>query len=91
MTSTIRPTTSFHLELKLSEEEARASKALVGYDEKESLKFLEAFYETMGKSYLKSRENGYWSLTKSIKEQIVPQLTAISEVWKKINELNKKE
>jgi hypothetical protein len=84
MNSQIKPTVSFAIRMVLTEEEARALDAIVGYGDKA---FLEAFYEKMGKAYLQPHEKGYLSLASSIREQLVPQLHDIDVAWEKIKEL----
>lgn len=84
MISKIKPIVSFGLTLNLSEEEARALDAVLGYDAKE---FLKTFYEKMGKAYLQEHESGFLSLVKSSREQLTQQLSTIDTVWKKIKEI----
>ncbi len=84
MNSQIKPTVSFTLQLTLTEEEARALDAIVGYGDKA---FLEAFYEKLGKAYLEPHEKGFISLAASVRYQLNPQLSTIKDVWKKIKEL----
>lgn len=62
---------SFSVDCTLSEIEARALGALVGYGTDE---FLAAFYKHMGKAYLEPHEAGLRSLFAKIKSDVVPAL-----------------
>jgi len=50
--------------LALDEEEARALEAIFGYNDDE---FLKVFYERMGRNYLEPHEEGFRTLSKSLK------------------------
>jgi hypothetical protein len=55
------------LTFTVSEEEARALDALVGYG---ADSFLKVFYQHLGESYMKPHERGLRSLFKSIRESV---------------------
>lgn len=57
-----RPTIKLEVTISLSEDEARALDALLGYDVES---FLKTFYKEMGESYLKPYEAGLRSLHNS--------------------------
>jgi hypothetical protein len=58
------PTITGHITIRLSEEEAGALDALVGYGAEE---FLKAFYQHLGQAYLKPHESGLKSLFESVR------------------------
>lgn len=60
-----KPSISANITLQLSEEEAGALDALVGYGFKS---FIEAFYKHLGKAYLEPYEAGLRSLFESVRE-----------------------
>ena len=61
----------FQVTLKLTEIEARALEAIVGYGAKE---FLNCFYEHLGKHYLQPHETGVISLFSTIKDELPKHL-----------------
>lgn len=62
-----RPTLELKVTLALTEEEARAFDALVGYGDDA---FVKAFYEKLGQAYMKPHEAGLRSLFKSVRDQL---------------------
>lgn len=64
-------TLKWELTVTLSEDEAQALDAIVGYGARE---FLEVFYKHMGRAYLEPFEAGFHSLAKAIGQQLGPQL-----------------
>lgn len=66
--------------LSLTEQEARALKAIVGYGTKA---FLDCFYEHLGKFYLQPHEKGVQSLFETISTEL-PQHLAKADETKKI-------
>jgi hypothetical protein len=66
----------FTVSCKLSESEARALDALVGYGFKE---FLEVFYEKMGKAYLEPHASGLKTLFETVQADVVPALSKIDD------------
>lgn len=75
----------FGIYLKLTESEARAFDALVGYGHKE---FLKVFYEHLGRAYMEPHELGLVSLFESVRGKIPQHLSRIDETRKKFQELN---
>jgi hypothetical protein len=73
----------FNVFLKLTEEEARALDALVGYGFKP---FLKVFYEHLGKSYMEPHEKGCQSLFNHVRSQIPQHLSRIDVTRKAFNE-----
>lgn len=62
-----RPTIELKVTFALTEPEARAFDALVGYGDDA---FIKHFYEGLGQAYLKQHEQGLRSLFKSVREQL---------------------
>lgn len=59
-----RPTIQAHITLRLSESEAAALDAIVGYG---AQPFLDVFYKYLGGAYLKPHESGLRSLFESVR------------------------
>ena len=62
---------TFSFDLTLEEDEARALAVLPSYGDDT---FLDFFYKSLGKSYLKPHEDGIRSLFKSIDSKLIPLL-----------------
>jgi hypothetical protein len=62
-----RPTMQLNVTLALTEPEARALDALVGYGVDP---FLKAFYEKMGRAYLEPHESGLRTLFESVRQTV---------------------
>ncbi len=60
----IRPTVEAKITITLTEDEARALDALVGYGDDA---FVKVFYEKLGEHYMKPHEGGLRSLFKSVR------------------------
>lgn len=60
-----RPTVELRVALILSEEEARALDALVGYGDDA---FIKVFYEHLGKAYMEKHEEGLRALFQSVRD-----------------------
>lgn len=76
-----RATVQVEVAFTVDEAEARALDALVGYGDDA---FIEAFYEKLGKSYMRDHEKGLRSFFKSIREMMPPILgraTSAREVF----------
>jgi hypothetical protein len=69
----------FNVFMKLTESEARALDALVGYGFKETIK---VFYEHLGTSYMKPHEKGLESLFDSVRKEIPRHLSRIDKTRK---------
>lgn len=70
----------FHIQLEMTEEEARALDALVGYGGDTFVeKFLPVFYEKMGKHYMKPHEKGLAKLFDNIRVNIGSSLKKIDQ------------
>jgi len=65
-------TIEFGLVVKLSEKEARALEAMVGYGFDS---FKKVFYERLGEHYMKPHEDGLKSLFDTVKKEINPHLS----------------
>lgn len=65
-----KPTVELHVTLQITESEARALEAMAGYGDDA---FVKAFYENLGKAYMKNHEQGLRTFLKSIR-QIMPFL-----------------
>jgi hypothetical protein len=74
---------SFDVLLKLSEEEARALEAIVGYGPDQFVKW---FYKNLGKHYLKPHEDAMRSLFSTVRQELGFRLHDINEVKKAISE-----
>ena len=70
-------TVSYEVTMTLSEEEARALDAVLGYSEDD---FLKVFYEHLGTAYLKRHEDGFRRLSDNVRTIIRPQLAHIDEI-----------
>jgi hypothetical protein len=62
-----RPTVQLHVAIQLTEMEARAIDALVGYGDDA---FIKHFYDGLGKSYMDNYEGGLRSFFKSMREKL---------------------
>lgn len=80
--------TSSHLSVSISftvtEEEARALDVLPSYGID---KFIEMFYETLGKAYLQPHEEGLRSFLRHIREKVHPGLENVDKARKYLKEL----
>jgi hypothetical protein len=79
----IKSTSQFNvqIQLQLTEDEARALEAIVGYGVEE---FLKCFYEHLGKHYLEPHEKGVESLFETIKNELPKHLQKaddVRDVW----------
>ncbi len=70
----LSPEVTFTIAMGLTEPEARALKALAGYNLDD---FLKVFYEKLGRSYLEPYEDGLDSLFRSVRKTIPGQLARI--------------
>lgn len=70
---------SFSVTLELNEQAARALDAMAGYG---ADKFLEVFYEKLGRHYMRPHEQGLRELLKITKNELPSQLRAIDEARK---------
>lgn len=82
--TTVTTQVEFKVTLQLTEAEANALEAIIGYGVKP---FLQMFYEHMGKSYLQPYEKGAISLFEQ-RQQISYQLYNIRQVKKAIADIN---
>lgn len=73
---TSKSTMDFMIGLNITEDEARALEAIVGYGTKP---FLECFYKHMGEYYLQPYEKGVYSLFETIKNEIRPHLNKMDD------------
>ena len=64
------------VQFEVDEEEARALDALAGYGDNA---FIEAFYEKLGRAYMKKHEAGLRRFLQSIREVVSPGLAAIDK------------
>ena len=78
---------TYTVNLELTETEARALEAMVGYG---TQSFLDTFYK-MGTYYMKPYESGIFTLFESVKNQIRPSLYKVDCAKKAINEEIKKQ
>ena len=76
---------SFEVSFILSESEARALDALIGYSEND---FLNVFYEKLGRAYLEPHEAGFRTLVSGVRDIIKPQLATIDNARKLIDKMN---
>lgn len=74
-----RPTIELKVTFALTEEEARAMDALVGYGDDA---FVKAFYEKLGQAYMKPHEAGLRSLFQSIRNQLPGILSRVDSARK---------
>lgn len=65
---------TFEVTMTLTESEARALEALVGYGVPE---FLKCFYQHLGRAYLAPHEHGLRQLFGSVESQIRPALSVV--------------
>ena len=70
---------NFEAVLHLTEPEIRALDALVGYGIDP---FITAFYEKLGKAYMRDHEGGLRTLFESIEKHVRPELHRMDEVQK---------
>lgn len=85
MEVTSNSTMGFNVYLKLTESEARALDALVGYGFDA---FIKVFYAHMGKHYMQPHEDGLKSLFESVRAEIPKHLNRINktrEIFKSEN------
>jgi hypothetical protein len=82
MTVSSKSEMQFSLFLKLTESEARALDALVGYGHKE---FLKVFYEKLDKSYMEPHEKGLASLFQSVRQEMPSHLSRIDKTRETFN------
>jgi hypothetical protein len=81
----IEVTTKYTVELSESELRALYDISMYGTEN-----FLNAFYTTLGKHYLKQNEAGLVSLFESIRNEIPNLINSADQIRKKAAELNKK-
>lgn len=74
---------NFEVLLKLSEDEARALDAIVGYGPD---KFVEWFYKNLGKHYLKPHEQAMRSLFSTVRQELGFRFHDIDKIRKSIKE-----
>ena len=74
-----RPTIAMQLVVVITESEARALDALVGYGDDA---FIKVFYESLGEAYMRDHEQGLRSLFTSIR-QLMPQWLAKADAARK--------
>lgn len=79
-------TIDVQVHLLLTEGEARALDAIVGYGPD---LFVKWFYETHGKSYLKPHEDSMRSLFKTIRNELPKQLRKVDQIRKVVIEIKK--
>ena len=81
----VKPTSTIELEitLKISEVEARALEAMVGYGPDE---FMKVFYDDLGKHYLGPHEHGMREFFKTVNANIHTPLARINKARKAFNE-----
>jgi hypothetical protein len=84
MTATSTANIAFELNLRLTEEEARALYALTLYGFNP---FLKTFYEHMGKSYMQPHEKGLKSLFDSVENELPKQLSRMDKTRNTFNHL----
>jgi len=72
----------FSMTFTVSESEARALDALVGYGFKP---FIEVFYERLGKSFMQPHEKGLKSLFETVEAEIPKHLSRMSNTRKTFN------
>lgn len=70
-----KPTIELRVTFALSESEARALDALVGYGDDA---FIKVFYEHLGKAYMENHEVGLRSLFKSTRE-VLPGILSMTD------------
>lgn len=76
---TPQATIEFQVHFSISEVEARALEAMVGYG---SDAFIEVFYEKLGRAYMERHEKGLRTLFESIKNVVPSTLHKIDEARK---------
>lgn len=74
-----RPIIELNITITLSESEARAMDALVGYGDDA---FLEVFKDKLGESYIRDHENGLRSLFESMRSAFGPWFFKVDEARK---------
>lgn len=77
-----KPRIEMLVTVALSEEEARALDALVGYGDDA---FVKAFYEKLGSAYMRDHEAGLRSLFVSIRSQLPGWLGKVDQARKSFN------
>jgi hypothetical protein len=78
-----KPTVTLKIVIALTESEARALDALVGYGDDA---FVKAFYERLGEGYMKDHEGGLRSLFKSVREFMPGLLSRTNAARKSFND-----
>ena len=87
-TNTNPATVEFKLNIELSESEARAWDAIVGYGFDA---FIKVFKEKLGSHYISPYENSAKKMFEDTKRELGYQLHAIDEVKKAIKNINNKD
>jgi len=85
MKTAVKSNVEFLINVQLTEIEARALDAIVGYGIKP---FLEVFYKSLGQSYLKAHEDGAKTLFEHVRADLSQQLHNIDEARAAINKIN---
>jgi hypothetical protein len=80
-------TLTFSATLTLNETEVRALDALVGYGDDA---FIKAFYETLGKAYMRDHEAGLRSAFEAIRRDVLPALHEIKQARKFLEDAEQK-
>ena len=76
---------SFEVKITLTEAEARALNALVGYGDNAFIGF---FYRYLGEYYLQPYEHGLRSLFRSIRNDISPRLDSVDRARKLLGSID---
>ena len=82
MKAELKPSISANISFVLTEPEARALEAMVGYGVDN---FLEVFYEHLGRSYLEKHETGLRALFSGVGKIIPPQLSKVDAARQALN------
>lgn len=77
-----RAVIELRIAIELTESEARALDALVGYGDDE---FIKAFYEKLGKAYMENHEMGLRSLFKSVRQFMPAHLKRVDDAREVFN------
>lgn len=85
MKATSNSTMGFEVYLQVSEVEARALDALVGYGYDD---FLKVFYQHLGKHYMQPHEAGLKSLFETVRAEIPKHLSRIDKTREAFKENN---
>ncbi len=78
-----KPNVGLEFNFQLNEAEARALDALVGYG---TDKFLEVFYQKLGKAYLSPHEQGLRSLFDAVRKNVPPLISRLNDAKSAFNE-----